>query len=193
MKVSTRRSTVSKAKKLAPVKTKPPVMRTASLDKAIKGYEEALKVFARQEYTKAAHLFEGLIKEYRTEREVCDRSRTYLSVCKSHTAAAPPKPKTADDFYYQGVVAANDGRLQEAAELFDKAVKQDPRSDKSHYALASVYCQMNEKSRALASLGKAIELHAGNKVSALNDAEFDPMRDDVEFMNLTGRRPEGNV
>jgi hypothetical protein len=52
---------------------------------------------------------------------------------------------------------------------------------------------MNEKSRALASLGKAIELHAGNKVSALNDAEFDPMRDDEEFMNLTGRRPEGSV
>jgi len=193
LKASTRRSTVSKVKKLAPVKTKPPVMRTASLDKAIKGYEEALKVFARREFAKAAHLFESIVKEFPTEREVCDRARTYLAVCKSHTAAPPPKPRTADDFYYQGVVAGNDGRLQEAADLFDKSVKQDPHSDKSHYALASVYCQMNDKSRAMACLGKAIELHAGNKVQALNDPEFDPLRDDEEFMNLTGRRPEGSV
>jgi tetratricopeptide (TPR) repeat protein len=188
------RSTAAKpAKKAAPLKKKAPAARTATLDKAIKDYEEALKVMGRKDYTRAGHLFESIIKEYPTEREVCDRSRIYLSVCRSHAPAASQKARGPEDPYYLGVIAANDGRLDEAAELFEKVLRQNAQSNRAHYALASVCGMKGDAAGAIDHLRKAIELSPANRVQALNDSDFDSLRDNAEFMALLGKTPEGGL
>jgi tetratricopeptide (TPR) repeat protein len=168
------------------------VVRTANLDRAIKEYEEALKVMGRKDYAKAAHLFEAIIKEFSAEREVCDRSRVYLSVCRRHAGGSAQKARASDDPYYLGVIAANDGRLDEAVDLFEKTLRQDPRSDRALYALASICGMRQDVTGAVDHLRKAIDLNPANKVYALNDSDFDPLRGDVEFMGLLGRDPEGS-
>src|SRR5262245_42649452 len=114
---------------------------------AIKQYEEALKLFSRKEYSKAAHLFEEIIKNYPAEREVCDRARVYLSLSKVQMIPPAMKSKGPEDAYYLGVIAANDGRLEEAADLFEKAFRNDPKSDKATYALGGVYSLLNDRAR----------------------------------------------
>ena len=194
MKTSSRRSTATKvSKKSAPPKKKAPPLRTANLDKAIKDYEEALKLFMKRDYSKASHLFEALIRDFPTEREVGDRSRVYLNVCRQQTAAASPKPKTPEDLYLHGVVASNDGRLEEAAEFFEKMIKTDPGGDRGYYALAALCGLRHDRAGAVANLAKAIELNARNRIQALNDADFDSLREDAEFMSMLGKAPEGGA
>ena len=146
----------------------------------------------RREYARAAHQFEAIIKEFPIEREVCDRSRVYLNVCKSHTAGAAQQKKGVEDPYYLGVIAVNDGRLDDAAELFERMTKQHPESDKAWYALAAIMGLRSDATGAIATLGKAIDLNAANRAYALNDADFDSLRDHSGFMEMLGKTPEGS-
>ena len=191
MKTSSRKSTASKVKKtpLAAAKKVAPV-RTASHEKAIADYEAALKSFSRKDYAKAISLFEAVIEEYPIEREVCDRSRTYIAVGRARTASATPRLKEADDYYYQAVLRANEGRLEEASGLLEKLLKMAPDSDRGHYAMASVCSLRDDRAGALAGLAKAITLNPANRTIALNDSDFDALRDDAEFMRLLGKVPE---
>lgn len=195
MKTTSRKPSTSKAAKkpAAPPKKKAAPLRTANLDKALKDYEEALKLFARKDFSKAAHLFEALIKENPTEREVADRSRMYLSICKAQTASAPAKPKSAQDHYLLGVIASNEGRLDEAADLFDKMIKLESGNDRGYYELAAVCSLRSDRSGAMANLSRAIELNPANRVYALNDADFDALREDAEFMQLLGKTLQGGA
>ncbi|HET9481127.1 MAG TPA: tetratricopeptide repeat protein [Candidatus Polarisedimenticolia bacterium] len=196
MKTSSRKTTSTKSKKAAtaaPKKKAPPVLRTANYEKAIKDYEDALKLFGRQDFSKAIHLFDALLKEYPSEREICDRARMYIAVSRARTATSGPKPKTADDFYYHGVIAANNGRLEEAAEYFDKVVRQDASSDKAWYAMAALCSLRNDARGATSNLSRAIELNRSNRTQALNDPDFDPMREDAGFMELLGKAPGGGA
>ncbi len=192
MKTSIRKSSSSRAKKsTAPPKKKAPPARTVSLDKAISDFEQAVKAFSKKDYAKAGSLFDAIISEYPTEREICDRARVYGSICRERDRGEAPRPKEAEDLYYHGVVAANDGHLDEAASLFEQAIKQDPASDKVHYQLAAVCGLRNDSVGAVAHLAKAIELNPSNRVYALNDADFDGLHEDVKFMGLLGKEPEG--
>lgn len=191
MKTTSRsKSTATKPKKPAPPRKKAPVVRTANLDKAIKEYEEALKMMGRKDFGKAARLFDAIIKEHPAEREVCDRARIYLSVCRSHAPAGVQKTKGSDDPYYLGVIAANDGRLEEAADLFEKVLRQDPQSDKALYALATVCGMKGDAAGATDHLRRAIALNPANKIQALNDSDFDALRENAEFMAMLGKTPE---
>lgn len=193
MKTTSRRPAASKTtKKPAPPKKKTAPVRTANLDRAIKEYEEALKTMGRKDYARAAHQFEAIIKEYPIEREVCDRSRIYLNVCKSHTIGAAQQKKGVEDPYYLGVIAVNDGRLDDAAELFEKMTKQHPESDKAWYALAAIMGLRSDAAGAVATLRKAIELNAANRAYALNDADFDSLRENTMFMEMLGKAPGGS-
>ena len=146
---------------------------------------------AKKDYTRAAHQFEAIIKEYPIEREVCDRSRIYLNVCKAQTTSAAQQKKGPEDPYYLGVIAVNDGRLDDAAELFERMTRQHPESDKAWYALAAIMGLRHDATGAITSLEKAIGLNAANRAYALNDSDFDSLRGDASFMEMLGKAPEG--
>lgn len=194
MKTSSRKSTVSKTRK-APITAakKAAPVRTANHEKAITDYEAALKAFSRKDYSRAISLFEAVIAEYPIEREVCDRSRTYISVGRARTASATPRLKEPDDYYYQAVLRVNEGRLDEASGLLEKLLKMAPDSDRGHYAMASICSLRNDRAGAVAGLAKAITLNPANRTMALNDADFDALRDDAEFMRLLGKAAEENA
>lgn len=181
-------SKISPAKKKTTA-AKRPVNPARTATEALNSYEEALKVFKRGDFARAVSLFEAIVKEYPVEREICDRSRTWIAASKARMATMPAA-KTPEDHYYRGVVAANEGRLDDAAGSFESTVSQDPRSDRGHYALAALGGLRGEASSAVSHLAKAIEINPSNRVRALNDADFDALRDDPEFMTLLGKRSE---
>jgi len=168
---------------------KRPVNPARAATEALNNYEETLKVFKRGDFARSVSQFEAIVKEYPGEREICDRSRTWIAAAKARMATEPVA-KTPEDHYYRGVLAANEGRLDDAASSFESTVSQDPRADRGHYALAAVSGLRGEASMAVSHLAKAIEINPSNRVRALNDADFDTLRDDHEFMTLLGKRSE---
>ena len=176
-------------KKTTPAKRQ--VNPAQSATEALKIYEEGLKAFRKGDFSRAVSQFEEIVRDFHLEREICDRSRAWLAAATARLAGTQPAAKTPEEHYYRGVMAANEGRLDEAAGSFEAAVSQDPRSDRGHYALAALSGLRGESSTAVSHLSKAIEISPSNRVRALNDADFDALRDDTEFMTLLGKRFEG--
>jgi len=169
---------------------KRPVNPAQAATEALKSYEEALKAFKKGDFSRAVSQFEAIVKEYPIEREICDRSRTWIAAAKVRLAGSQPPAKTSEEHYYRGVMAANEGRIDDAAGSFQSAVSQDPASDRAHYALAALGGLRGESGSAVSHLAKAIEINPSNRVRALNDADFDGLREDPEFMTLLGKRAE---
>jgi len=190
-----RKSPAPKTKKTAaaPPKKKETPVRTANHERAIHDYEEALKLFVKKDYAKAIAALENVSREYPIEREVCDRARMRAKFAREQMAAGgSPKSKDPASEYYLGVMAANDGRLGEAAELLERAARTDG-SDRAVYALAAVHSLQGDKAGAVEQLQRAISMNASNRTLALNDPDFDGLRDDAEFMSLLGKAPEGGA
>ena len=59
------------------------------------------------------------------------------------------------DLYGQGMEAHNDGRYQEAIELFEKAIRAGQREDAAAYNIACGYARLGQADRAFEWLGKA--------------------------------------
>jgi tetratricopeptide (TPR) repeat protein len=165
--------------------------RPASEDQALKLYEEGLKAFGRKEFSRALAVFESVLKEHPGEPEICDRARIYINICKASSAQST-RPRTPDDFYYQGVLAANECRHEQAAEMFEQALGGDPGNDKAMYGLAVVSLLLNDRERALGNLARAIERNTANRIYALNDTSFDEIRDDPQFVGLVGKPREAS-
>lgn len=191
MKTTSRRSPAARTKKSAPTaRAKTVPVRTPDHERALQDYEEALKSFGRKDYTKAVAQFEAVIKAYPSEREVADRCRIYQSVARVRGSAGGPRPKDAEGHYLHGIVALNEGRLDEAADEFEKAIKMDPQLDKAWYAAAVVCSRKGDRAGLLANLGRAVGIdHRANRIAALNDAEFETLRVDPDFLSVIGRPP----
>ncbi|MGH9867374.1 MAG: tetratricopeptide repeat protein [Candidatus Polarisedimenticolia bacterium] len=168
-------------------------MRTANHEKAINDYEEALRLFQKKDWNKAIHALEQVTRDYPIEREVCDRARIRIRHARMQVApAASGKGKDPDADYYLGVIAANDGRLDEAVDLLERAVKQDA-GDRALYSLAAVFSLKGDGPAAIGQLRRAISINAANRTMALNDPDFDSLRDDQEFLSLLGKASGGDA
>jgi len=195
LKTSSRKSTGSKTRKTAGSSKakKPAPVYTAVQQQAVSDYEEALKLFGKRDYAKAISALEAFIDRYPSEREKSDRAKMYISISKARSAPEKPLPSDPDQLYYEAVVAANSGHLEKAQDLYRKVVDKDAGSDRAYYGLAAVCSLRNDRTGAVTNLSRAIEINHTNKVYALNDVDFDPMREDEEFMALLGKAPEGGV
>ena len=193
MKTSSRKSTTKSRKSTAAPRKKAAPAHTASYEKAVKNYGDALKAFRRGDHAKAISFFDDIIEKYPYEREICDRARIYSRVSRVRMEGPARPPRGAEETYHRGVMAANDGHLDEATELFEKLVTAEPQSDRGHYALAAVCGQKNDAGGATANLSRAIEIDSVNRIHALNDDDFESLREDVAFMELLGKESEGSA
>lgn len=181
---TSRKKPSSRAKKPTPAET---------AVKALKEYEDALKNFRKGDYGKSIPQFEKIVKEYPIEREIRDRARIWLKMAQARAAGEPKTPSDPDDLYYQGVLALNAQEYDAAIGMFEKVVSKQPDSDKAHYGLASVCGRRGDAPGAAAHLSKAIKINASNRIHALNDPDFDLVREDTEITTLLGGSPQGDV
>lgn len=167
-------------------------MKTASKPKspghqanlALKQYEAALKLFRGGNFAKAATDFGSISGDSGLDGEFRDRARVWQEVARKRAAGPEPEPKDFDECYYRGIMAANDGRLEEAVKYIEKAVREDSSSGKAVYALAAVCALRQDAAGAVEHLAKAISIEPSNGIRALNDLDFESLRENPEFMSL---------
>jgi len=170
--------------KLAPPPPKkPPAPGTLA---AVRAFEQALRFFNRHDYGQAKSAFEGLQTKFGDEAEVLARTRTYLAVCDQRLGRSPAAPRNADALYDQGVFDFNRGALREAVELFEKALRIEPRADHVFYSLAAAYARLNDSSKALEALRRAIAIRPVQRSHARRDLDFASLRSNDDFQSLTG-------
>ena len=169
----------------------PKVVEDARLKRAREQYEMGVAYLNRQKYEKAMVLFEKAMAG--PFKELAERARVHLNICRQRLERRPLQLRTAEDHYNYAVAQINDGRLEEAEEHLQRALKQMPRADHVYYALATLQSLKGEVQSALRNLKAAIELEPRNRYLARNDGDFETLYEDPHFADLLypEKGPEG--
>lgn len=162
---------------------KPPSPGTLA---AVRAFEQALRLFNRHDFGGAKTSFLSVLGKFADQAEIVARARTYLAICDHRLARSPSVPRNADALYNQGVFELNKGSVREAIELFEKALKVEPRADHVFYSLAAAYARLEDVSKAMEALRRAIGIRPVHRSHARRELDFVNLRSNEDFQQLTG-------
>ena len=187
-KAKSRRALLARRRAFAPKSLpappkKPPSPGTLA---AVRAFEQALRVFNRQDFVSAKSAFHSLLDKFADQADIVARVRTYLAICDQRLARTPSTPRNSDALYDRGVFEFNRGNTAEAIESFEKALKVEPRADHVFYSLAAAYARLNNVTKALEALRHAIGIRPAHRSHARRDLDFAGLRSDESFQQLTG-------
>lgn len=149
---------------------------------AIKNFEIGVRAFQKQNYQRAAEIFEKLVQN--DARDVAERAHVHLRLCRQRTGRAAPHPKSADDFYALGVACLNARQFNMAVENLVKADKMKPRQEHIQYALAVSHSLGGNSDAAITHLEAAFTLRPENRIHARRDEDFQGLATDPRFRRL---------
>lgn len=157
-----------------------PQRRTTYVD-AVALYEKGLEALQRHDYNGALALFESVLAQFPDERELHERVRLYLNVCRRHATPTATAPQTVQERLYASTLALNGGRYDEAISHLRLVRDEDPDNDHALYMLAVAHAQRGEHAESIAHLERAIALNPENRALARRDPDLDPLHDDDAF------------
>lgn len=153
-------------------------------EKAIKEFERGVSLLQKHSYPEALEHFQAVVTGFPQEKELTDRAQVYVRICNGMADKREPQPRKPEDFFYYGVMKANEANYEDAVKFLERALQTSPKDEKVHYVLASTLAQKGERRQALEHLKEAIELNITNRIHARNDPDFEQLRDDENFQNL---------
>ena len=145
-----------------------------------------MRLFNRHDFGAAKSGFLSVLAKFAEQAEIIARARTYLAICDQRLARSPSVPRNADALYNQGVFELNKGNISEAIELFEKALKVEPRADHVFYSLAAAYARLEDVSKAMEALRRAIGIRPVHRSHARRELDFVNLRINEDFQQLTG-------
>jgi tetratricopeptide (TPR) repeat protein len=158
---------------------------------AVDLFEKAVKALGRKDYERARDLFDELISDYPNERELVERARSYRALCARSLEKRPTfRPKTFEELLNYGVYLHNRGEFQDALKHLQQAAEIHPKNEHVLYCLAAAAARSGDTPTALKSLRSAINANPASRAQARSDSDFDPIRDDEEFVALV--RPQAS-
>jgi len=155
---------------------------------AIRNFATGVRAFQKQNYHKAAEVFEKLVDS--DARDVAERAQVHLRLCRQRTGRTAPAPKSADEYYALGVACLNARDLVQALEHLGKADKLKPNQDHVRYALAVSHALRGNVDVAFTHLEAAFALRPENRIHARRDEDFQGLVADPRFRRLI--YPAGN-
>ncbi len=151
---------------------------------AVALYERGLEAIQRHDYQGATDLLESVLRRYPEERELHERVRLYLNICKRQAAPRDAAPKTIEERLYASTLAINTGRYDEALSHLRLVRDEDPDNDHALYMIAVAHAQRGELTLAMAHLERAIALNSENRALARRDPDLEPLADDETFRTV---------
>ncbi len=153
--------------------------------KALAAYGQAMKEFHKGEFAKAEESLESFLGKFPGERELVDRAKLYLSICKAREKKETVHLKTFEDYFNQSVYRINRGEYEGALKLLEKALEMKTDEGKVFYLLADAHCKMGQVDTCLDYLKKAIQKDKYFRTLAQNESDFEPIWEDKKFKLIT--------
>lgn len=163
-----------------PAPPQSPPQRRSTIE-AVALYERGLEAVQRHDYSAAIDLLESVLRQYPDERELHERVRLYLNICKRQATPREATPQSVEERLYASTLAINGGRYDEAISHLRLVRDEDPDNDHALYMLAVAHTQRGEHAEAIAHLERAIALNPENRALARRDADLEPLRQDESF------------
>ena len=156
-----------------------PERRSTYVD-AVALYEQGLERLQRHDYG-AAESLESVLRLYPDEKELHERVRLYLNICRKQASNNQAVPQTIEERLYASTLALNGGRYDEAISHLRLVRDEDPDNDHALYMLAVAHAQRGELAEAVAHVERAIAMNPENRALARTDPDLDPLRGDDAF------------
>jgi tetratricopeptide (TPR) repeat protein len=144
---------------------------------AVRVYEHGVEALQQHDYARAAQLLESVIDRYPDEKELHERVRLYLNVCRRHAAPPDHTPRTPAERVYAATLAINAGVYDHGLRHLQLALEAEPANDHVHYMLGVVHALRQNFASSLAHLQRAVELNPENRFLALQDADLAALRE----------------
>lgn len=167
----------------------PSQKRSAYLE-AVAVYERGVEALQRHDYPSAIELLESVLRLYPDEKELHERVRLYLNICRRQSTPPEAAPRTIDERLYAATLAMNGGQFDEALRHLHLVRDEDPDNDHALYMLAVAHAQRGEHAEALVHLERAIALNPENRALARRDTDLEPLREDEAFRHAVESVPE---
>jgi outer membrane protein assembly factor BamD (BamD/ComL family) len=148
---------------------------------AVAMYEQGLERLQRHDYRGAAESLESVLQLYPEEKELHERVRLYLNICRKQASNNQAVPQTIEERLYASTLALNGGRYDEAISHLRLVRDEDPDNDHALYMLAVAHAQRGELAEAMAHVERAIAMNPENRALARTDPDLDPLRGDDAF------------
>src|SRR6185295_8808025 len=129
-------STVKPREVMAPVSAPSGPQRRSTYFDAVALYERGLEALQRHDYRQATDLLESVLRQYPDEKELQERVRLYLNICKRQANPREEAPQTIDERLYAATLSINGGRYDEAIAHLRLVRDEDPDNDHALYMLA---------------------------------------------------------
>lgn len=155
--------------------------RRSTYFEAVAIYERGLETLQRHDYQGAAEFFDSVLRKYPEEKELHERVRLYLSICRRQATPPEAVPQSVDERLYASTLALNGGQYDQAIVHLRLVRDEDPDNDHALYMLAVAHAQRGEHAEAVAHLERAIALNPENRALARHDPDLEPLRADESF------------
>ena len=167
--------------------------RRSTYVEAVAVYERALEALQRHEYETAGDMLESVLRIYPEEKELHERVKLYLNICRRQAAPREATPQTIDERLYASTLAINSGRYDEAIVHLRLVRDEDPDNEHALYMLAVAHAQRGEHAEAVAHLERAISLNPENRAQARRDPDLEPLHDDEAFRAALDAPPSQQI
>lgn len=152
---------------------------------ALEIFEKAMKALGKRDYSRAREHFEALIESHPDERDVLERARVYMALCERALDKRPSfRPKSFEEFLNYGVYLHNRGEFEEALKQMQLAADIHPKNEHVLYCMAAAAARSGDTSAAIKALRSAIAANPETRAQARSDSDFDPIREEEEFVGL---------
>jgi tetratricopeptide (TPR) repeat protein len=156
-------------------------------EKAWIAYDLAMKSFHKKDYGKAKEGLGSFAEDFPKEKELIDRAHMYLQICENRLNPPKDTEKTSEDYLQSGIILMNQGLFAESLASLEKAHGKKPKNAKILYTLADVSCRKEDHDACLDYLKQAVDLDSSLAVLALNEQDFEPLKEDTRFLEITAK------
>jgi tetratricopeptide (TPR) repeat protein len=154
---------------------------------ALAAFSAGLEALGANRLDEAERAFGAVLERWGDERELAERSRTYLAVCGRRRQAAAPEDGSVAERLLAATMATNAGDTDRALRLLERLLADAPATDQAHYMLAVVHADKGRLEAAAAALARAVELNPENRKLARRDPDLRGLRDHPAASALLGR------
>ena len=160
-------------------------------EKLVGQFSAAIEAFNKGEFAEAKAGFNGVIDSASDEPVLTDRSRSYSQICEQRLAPDEAEPANAEERFYRAVLLINEGRGEDALGYIDQALQDSPTSARLLYTRASAWAIQGKVDKAVSDLRQAIAVDPQVRFQAVNDPDFEPIREEPAFIDIIEPTPTG--
>jgi tetratricopeptide (TPR) repeat protein len=166
-------------------------VRQESYDQSVAAFAAALALMHEGQHERAKEQFLAVAANAADEPALIERAKSFARICERRLAGPAPEPTSADERYLRAVALANAGQHESAIALFDRILGEEPNSVRALYARASAWALKRNAEAAVADLRRAIQAEPRVRFQAVNDPDFEPIREEPAFIDLIEPSPSG--